>query len=76
MDDLKSMIYLEQCIKETLRLRAPVREYFRQIDQSPLQSSEGEIHISSKASVSIIADFIHHRYSHTIGMTVNCTFIL
>ena len=63
MEDLKSMIYLEQCIKETLRLRAPVREYFRKVDQSPLKSSEGEIHISSKASISINADFVHHRFS-------------
>jgi cytochrome P450 len=64
MDDLKSMIYLEQCIKETLRLRSPVREYFRKVVESPLKSSEGDIHISGTASVSINADFIHHSEKH------------
>ncbi|CAG5109702.1 Oidioi.mRNA.OKI2018_I69.chr2.g4206.t2.cds [Oikopleura dioica] len=64
MEDLKSMTYLEQCIKETLRLRAPVREYFRKVNESPLKSSEGDIHISETASISINADFIHHSEKH------------
>lgn len=63
--DLKELRYLEACIKEALRLRAPVREYFRQLPKGGVIPVDGiNYHIIPEASVFILADLVHHDSKH------------
>jgi len=64
-EDLKKMKYLEACIKETLRLRSPVREYFRCLPEGGIIPVDGvDYHIVPGATILIVIDMVHHDGKH------------
>ena len=57
--------YLEACIKEALRLRAPVREFFRNLPKGGMfLIDEINYHITPEAQIIIVPDYVHHEEKH------------
>ena len=64
-DDVKELKYLEACIKEALRLRGPVREFFRELPHGGVVPVDGiNYYIIPNATIMIVADYIHHEAKH------------
>ena len=60
-EDLKKLKYLDACIKETLRMRPPVREYYREIPGGgTLEIKNIKYGIIPEATLIICDEFMHY----------------